>query len=575
MKILSRQFLLLAALASACVSSACSNALPTADADAGPLPDGANPDGGSMSDDAHVNVDAGPCVEVDSVPAPHGTYFTPVAAPTPMFVTPVPPAQLLCTPINQNLERVATSEYHGFFLIDGHLTAIGGNRAGEMGIGNSVPSISVTPVDVALPEGTRIREVSAGGYQSIAVDTDGYVWTWGSNLNGARGNGTPATADDLAMQPPPESGVPVQLMIDSDGAAMGGPSDPIEQVFSVLLFNVARSRSGQVYAWGFNGNDHAGSDSRGIDGKGVAFAIDPCPTADVESICYLRRPSRVAFPDGTSIRRITASSRMIVAIDQDGALWAWGGHGEGLGHGATAATDSAPVKLTEGRQSDGAALSALPGFVAIGANNTANFAVDENGDLWGWGADSVVLAGALTNWQHEEYPLRLTHAGNPHYAAVDARLDAGHRIVDVQASYNAYHVLLDDGSLWGWGDSAAGEVGDGHIVNYLTVTPTGSGENNLQCAWDWGGTKSPVNDLVEVLTHVDYFATSSFSFHVMAVRTDGTIYSWGRNTNGVLGNHLNLSDRTSSDYDAYQPLSTMSYAPNFFDVPFPTRVAPF
>lgn len=546
--------------------------------DAGFALDGSGTDAGGADapGDATIQVDAGPCVATDpGVAPPHGTYFTPITAPTPMFVEPAADAPLLCTVINADLDLIATSEYHEFFIRDGVLIALGGNRAGEMGIGNAIPSTNLTPLPVALPSPVRIADVSAGGYQSVAADTDGYLWAWGSNKYGARGNGAPATAQELMNMIPDVDGVPVKLTEDSNAASIGGPSDPIVQVLSVLMYSAALSTNGKVYTWGFQGDDAAGSDSRGIAGDGTAFGPAVCPTADVESSCFLRRPHLVVFPDGTQIRRIAASSRLMIGIDQVGAVWTWGSNGTGLGAGPTAATNSAPVRLTQGRAADGAELTALPVFVDAAANITNSLLLDANGDVWGWGRNVGISVGSPTDFRPQYYPVKLTRAGNAHFAELDALLLSGHAITDVQCSNSTTHVLIDDGTLWGWGDSSMGEVGDGHVVNYLTVMPDGAGHNIVRDAWDWGATTSIVADATLVLSHVESFATSAYSFHVMAKRTDGTLYSWGRNTNGVLGNQLNSADRTTSSYAPYQPVSSESYTPNFYDVPIPTRVQPF
>ncbi len=87
-----------------------------------------------------------------------------------------------------------------------------------------------------------------------------------------------------------------------------------------------------------------------------------------------------------------------------------------------------------------------------------------------------------------------------------------------------------------------------------------------------------MRDAVRVLTHVRSFSTSAFSFHVMAVREDGTIWSWGRDANGVLGNkaqpYAEAWHANHPDFDRYKPLGE-SYTPNYFDVPYPMQVQPF
>jgi alpha-tubulin suppressor-like RCC1 family protein len=343
----------------------------------------------------------------------------------------------------------------------------------------------------------------------------------------------------------------------------------------VLWFDLARTAGGTVYMWGMNGSDGAGNDSRGIIGDGKPIADDKVAApGDARAV---RRPTRVRFPPGTAIRHLAASSCMAVAVDTDGRLWTWGGGGIALGagdRGPGAGNSSTPLLLKEGRSKEGAPPGPLPRFVDATTNTLTNYAIDQNSDLWGWGMAGPALGlGAPNPWNPQPTPVRLTRCGNPHDAGIDELLKAGRRLKSVQASKNSVHVLVDDGSLWGWGDAAMGEVGDGHIVNYLQVTPK-DGRNVVKCAWDWGGTKSLVQDATRILTRVKSFSTSEFSFHVMAVREDGTIYAWGRNANGVLGNRMSPYDAKAPAFKPFEPIAE-AYTPNLYDMPFPILVQPF
>jgi len=191
----------------------------------------------------------------------NATYFSPVTKPTPMYIKPPPEIPLLTAPINTDLSRIATSEYHECFIVNGKLLAIGGNRAGEMGLGHSEPTTYVHPQKVAVPENLSFVEAAAGGYQSLAVDSTGRVWTWGNNAFGQGGDGSVPDAQTIASGKALKSwGVPTQLTADANGKDFGGKADPVVQVVSTLWFNMARSSSGGVYMWGMNGNDGAGSD---------------------------------------------------------------------------------------------------------------------------------------------------------------------------------------------------------------------------------------------------------------------------------------------------------------------------
>jgi alpha-tubulin suppressor-like RCC1 family protein len=506
----------------------------------------------------------------------NATFFTPVTKPTPMYLKPPPEIPLLTAPIHASLSRIAPSEYHEFFIVNGKLLAIGGNRAGEMGIGHSEPTTYVLPQKVAVPEDLTFVEAAAGGYQSVAVDSSGRVWSWGSNVFGQRGDGSVPDPAVIASGKALKSwGEPVQLTTDANGKDFGGKADPVVQVISTLWFNMARTASGGVYMWGMNGDDGAGSDSRGIIGDGKPIA-DAKP-ADKVATCSVRRPSRVIFPEGVVITDLAASSSMAIAVDKNGQLWTWGGGGFGLGagdRGAQGHNSSTPLLLKQGRAKEGGPVGPLPRFVTATTNTATNFAIDQNSDLWGWGMVGPRIGlGKPDQWNPQSYPVKLTRSDNPHFAGLDELLKAGRKLTSVQASLNSIHVLVDDGSLWGWGDAAMGEVGDGHVVNYLKVTPK-NGKNVVNCAWDWGGTKIIIQDATRIMTHVRSFATTAFSFHVMAVREDGTIYAWGRNANGVLGIQMTPYDPNGPALKPFAPVGEV-YTPNIHDTPFPILVKPF
>jgi alpha-tubulin suppressor-like RCC1 family protein len=60
----------------------------------------------------------------------------------------------------------------------------------------------------------------------------------------------------------------------------------------------------------------------------------------------------------------------------------------------------------------------------------------------------------------------------------------------------------------------------------------------------------------------------------MAVREDGTIYAWGRNANGVLGNRVSPYDVKGPAFKPFEPVAE-AYAPDIYDMPFPILVQPF
>lgn len=74
--------------------------------------------------------------------------------------------------------------------------------------------------------------------------------------------------------------------------------------------------------------------------------------------------------------------------------------------------------------------------------------------------------------------------------------------------------LKNDGTVWAWGDNSAGQLGDGTTVNRST----------------------PVQVGLTVPAFTNIIAVSAGEFHSMALKADGTVWVWGNNGNGQVGN---------------------------------------
>ena len=72
-------------------------------------------------------------------------------------------------------------------LSDGSVWTWGANSMGQLGIGTRVHS--TTPVRVHVPTGVTFVKVSSGGFASYAIDRSGRLWAWGGNAEGQLGTG--------------------------------------------------------------------------------------------------------------------------------------------------------------------------------------------------------------------------------------------------------------------------------------------------------------------------------------------------------------------------------------------------
>jgi len=202
---------------------------------------------------------------------------------------------------------------------------------------------------------------------------------------------------------------------------------------------------------------------------------------------------------GTSYdwKQVTAGEHM-AAIKTDGTLWTWGLNNQGqLGLGDTT-NRSVPTQvgtLTNWKQ------------ISIDSISNHSVAIKTDGTLWTWGANdlnqlgfgtvnerfpvsSPVQVGSLTNWKQVSNGLQSTAA------------------------------IKTDGTLWTWGSNSFGKLGRTGI-NTSSPTQVGTLTNWKQV--QQGGT--------------------SLGFMV-AIKTDGTLWSWGQNGSSQLGLFDNI-DRSS------------------------------
>jgi len=233
-----------------------------------------------------------------------------------------------------------------------------------------------------------------------------------------------------------------------------------------------------------------------------------------------------------------ASGAHAGCVKTDGTLWTWGLNSSGQLGLSDTTSRSSPVQV-----------GTLTNWKQVSCGGNASFShtacVKTDGTLWTWGPNglgqlglgdttsrsSPVQVGSLTNWKQ----------------------------IFVGGWYNA--CVKTDGTLWTWGfnngnlglgdtTSRSSPVQVGTLTNWKQVS-CGSDAEHTACVktdgtlWMWGsnstygqlglGDTTSRSSPVQVGTLTNWKQVSCGPYHTACVKTDGTLWSWGRNTNGRLG----------------------------------------
>ena len=205
----------------------------------------------------------------------------------------------------------------------------------------------------------------------------------------------------------------------------------------------------------------------------------------------ISRSSPVQVGALTNWLEVSCGDYHMLSLKTNGTLWAWGQNSDGqLGLNiASTINRSSPVQI-----------GSLTTWSKVSAGGDTSAAIQTNGTLWTWGFNgqgqlglndittkrsSPVQVGALTNWSE-------IAVGTTHMLAIKT-----------------------DGTLWAWGNNGNGELGDNTV--------------------DWKSSPVQIGALVN-WSKVSASSASSGDFFSMAIKTDGTLWAWGNNSFGQLGN---------------------------------------
>ncbi|MBF0450216.1 MAG: hypothetical protein HQK75_05900, partial [Candidatus Magnetomorum sp.] len=369
--------------------------------------------------------------------------------------------------VRQPLNTIATGFKHTLAIdTSGQLYAWGSNEKGELGIGTSgTGTEKYTPNAVSISG----KIVAVAGSQNdglenhtIALKSDGTVWTWGSNSNGQIGDGT--------FGPTNNQTTPVQV----EGLSA------IVSVDAGKKFCVVLDDTGTVQTWGDNAYGQ----------------VNPVDNTD--------RYTPVTLSGLPSIKAIAAGGDHVLALKKDGTVLAWGRNDYGqLGTGDSSTYSTPQAVLAESSPGQ------LSHIIAIAAGYDHSLALSDEGKIWAWGRTDNGRLGNNMNSSYSSRPTRVLKQDLLHL----------NNVIAIAAGFSHSIALKSDGTVWAWGDAQYGQLGDDIATDNTKAVQVKNVTNN------------------GYIDTVLWIATSGK--HTIALKSDGSLVTWGRNDYGQIGDNSN------------------------------------
>ncbi len=153
-----------------------------------------------------------------------------------------------------SVSAIAAGGYHSLVITAGTLDSFGYNDVGQLGNGDTTNQSK--PVKVNLPAGVSATALAAGTYHSMAIGSNGKLYSWGNNGNGELGNGTTVNSSTPVVVSMP-AGVTATAIADGADHSLAIGSD------------------GNLYAWGYNGLDELGNGTTTDSSTPVQVGLTP------------------------------------------------------------------------------------------------------------------------------------------------------------------------------------------------------------------------------------------------------------------------------------------------------------
>mmetsp|Transcript_7662 Transcript_7662/g.15589 ORF Transcript_7662/g.15589 Transcript_7662/m.15589 type:complete len:511 (-) Transcript_7662:134-1666(-) len=313
----------------------------------------------------------------------------------------------------------------------GSLLVWGTGDMGQLGLGEDV-SERARPTPLSLSN-LPVRRVACGGMHTLAVTSDGALWSWGVNDEGALGREVKSSNDHVVASGP---GPSANAKPDNEPALVPSISGVVD-ISAGDSHSVAVTEKGEVFSWG------SFRDASGL------WCFKP-------GVKIQKAPVKVFEACGAPVVKLASGVDHILAMTSKGQVYSWGcGERGRLGRLSEAET--------EGRKNNGvhASKNLEPGLVtalkdvyctSIGCSAFSSYAVTSTGQVYGWGMNNYGQLG----W---EVPTEKGKAGNGFYEPKIIQSLSGKMITAIEGGEHHTIALTSEGQVLSFGRPTYGRLG--------------------------------------------------------------------------------------------------------------------